>query len=201
MKKIWLISIVLGLLTALTFFAYISQEKEKQVTVNPEKPKDELPEVQLSEKDPNNKSNLSIAYGKRALTISVNEVQGLAGALKKDDYVDVIAVNSSESGEAAFSRVIVEQIKVLSVGNYKPAVQSETETEETAEETPPVETPETIIPYALVTLEVLPQQGADLALAAEKGTIVLMLRSREDPTTLYQEPSPSERLNKGEVEE
>ncbi len=108
-----------------------------------------------------------VPAGERALTISVNEVSGLAGLIKPGDRVDVLVTFEDDAGTVMTS-TILQKIKVLAAGQ-----QMNTEGMQNV--------PEGI--YQTVTLSVTPQQAQPLALATEKGSTRLMLRSHEDEGT------------------
>ncbi len=111
-----------------------------------------------------------ISEGKRALAVEVNEVVAVGGLLLPGDRVDVIATLEVQSeaeehgGSTSISKIITENIRVLSVGQEYDSG-SEQNTHETAE---------------TVTLEVVPEDASPLTLAEERGSIRLMLRSPVD---------------------
>lgn len=108
-----------------------------------------------------------VPAGERALTISVNEVSGLAGLIKPGDRVDVLVTFEDGDGTVMTS-TILQKIKVLATGQQM----SDEGAQDIAEGI-----------YQTVTLSVTPQQAQPLALATEKGSTRLMLRSHEDEGT------------------
>jgi pilus assembly protein CpaB len=113
-----------------------------------------------------------VAPGKRAITVKVNEVIGVAGFALPGNYVDVI-VNTLEEGtgrpgsgdvtDKSVSKIVLEKILVL-------AVAQEANTDQTK---PKVVT--------AVTLEVTPEQAEILDLGRSVGNLSLVLRNQVDP--------------------
>jgi len=116
-----------------------------------------------------------VAPGKRAMTVRVNDVIGVAGFALPGNYVDIV-VNTQEEGKAqvattdkSISKIILEHILVL-------AVAQEANRDDTK---PKVVT--------AVTLEVTPEEAEILDLARSVGTLSLVLRNQVDtkpPQTL-----------------
>ncbi len=102
--------------------------------------------------------------GYRAITISVDEVNGVAGQITKGDYVDLVVqyLNPEIDQLHEVSFMILENIQVLETG--KKQVVSATETAPAATE------------YATVTLSATPEQVLKINYAAKFG-IRLVLRS------------------------
>ncbi len=113
-----------------------------------------------------------IAPGKRAVAIAVNEVIAVGNLLMPGDQVDVIAVleQKQAEGNISFSTIFVQDIRVLAVG------QMLTEGQKAP-------------PGATVTLEVSPDEAQKLVLAAEKGSIRLLLRPVIDGDVFYPAPT------------
>lgn len=108
----------------------------------------------------------AIEPGKRALTVKVNEVVGVAGFALPGSLVDVMVHTSTDdtrrSGSAAVSKIVLERILVL-------AVAQEAGRDATA---PKVAN--------AVTLEVTPEQAERLDLARSVGSLSLVLRNPVD---------------------
>ena len=102
-----------------------------------------------------------IAEGKRAITVRVNDVIGVAGFALPGNQVDIL-VNAQDENRKPFSRIVLEQILVLAVAqdvgrdDTKPKV------------------------VTAVTLEVSPQEAETLDLARSIGTLSLALRNQID---------------------
>lgn len=107
-----------------------------------------------------------ISEGKRALTMRVNEVSGVAGFVTPHTRVDVLLTmeNQNTGGEPA-TRIIMQDMRVLAAGQ---SIQPDKEGK-------PRSVP-------VVTFLVSPEQAETLALAAQQGSIQLALRNQLDTT-------------------
>lgn len=106
-----------------------------------------------------------IAEGKRAITVRVNEVVGVAGFALPGNYVDVIVNTKDERQEKAdqsISKIVLEKILVLAVAQ-----------EATRDDTKPKV-------VNAVTLEVTPEQAEAIDLARNIGQLSLVLRNQVD---------------------
>ena len=113
-----------------------------------------------------------IPEGKRAVSVRVNEVIGVAGYVLPGTRVDVVAVASpSEQRGDMTSKVVLTNVQVLAAG---------TKMEQDTEDGKPVA-------VSVVTLLVDPQEAERLTLASTEGKIQLALRNPLDqsapPTT------------------
>jgi pilus assembly protein CpaB len=110
-----------------------------------------------------------IAEGKRAITVRVNDVIGVAGFALPGNYVDIIvstqkdATPGTDMREQSISKIVLERILVLAV----------------AQEVNRDETKPKVV--NAVTLEVTPEQAEKLDLARSVGTLSLALRNQVDP--------------------
>jgi pilus assembly protein CpaB len=111
-----------------------------------------------------------ITEGKRAITVRVNDVIGVAGFALPGNFVDIIVSTQKElqpndrSGHAqSISKIVLERILVLAV----------------AQEVSRDETKPRVV--NAVTLEVTPAQAENLDLARSVGTLSLALRNQVDP--------------------
>ncbi len=135
-----------------------------------------------------------IAEGKRAITVRVNDVIGVAGFALPGNFVDIIVSTQKDAppGSAAsvdpakepfISKIVLERILVLAV----------------AQEVNRDDTKPRVV--NAVTLEVTPEQAEHLDLARSVGTLSLALRNQVDPKaavtlgatklTLLGEPKPA----------
>ena len=107
-----------------------------------------------------------ITEGRRAITVRVNDVIGVAGFALPGNYVDII-VSTHQDGERgqgrSISKIVLERILVLAV----------------AQEVGRDETKPRVV--NAVTLEVTPEQAENLDLARSVGTLSLVLRNQVDP--------------------
>jgi len=119
---------------------------------------------------PGTKGGLSavVAEGKRAMTVRVNDVVGVAGFALPGNYVDIL-VNTQEEGQrsagkdGSISKIVLERILVLAVAQ-----------ESSRDETKPKV-------VNAVTLELTPEQVEKLDLARSVGSLSLVLRNQVDP--------------------
>jgi pilus assembly protein CpaB len=109
-----------------------------------------------------------VPEGKRAMTVRVNDVVGVAGFALPGTFVDVM-VNTQEEGsqrndrERKISKIVLERILVLAV-----AQESDRDTTK----------PKVV---NAVTLELTPQEAEIIDLARSVGTLSLVLRNQTDP--------------------
>ncbi len=108
-----------------------------------------------------------VAEGKRAMTVRVNDVVGVAGFALPGTFVDVM-VNTQEEGaqtsdkDRTISKIVLERILVLAV----------------AQEADRDSTKPRVV--NAVTLELTPQQAEVLDLARSVGTLSLVLRNQAE---------------------
>ncbi len=102
-----------------------------------------------------------IAAGKRAISVRVNDVVGVAGFALPGNYVDVL-VSAKDGAGNSFSKIVLNRVKVLAV----------------AQDT----TAETAKPKVVnaVTLELTPAESEQLDLARSIGSLSLVLRNEID---------------------
>lgn len=102
-----------------------------------------------------------IEGGKRAISVKVNEVVGVAGFALPGSFVDVM-VNTTDSKDKSVSKIVLKRILVLAVAQ-----------EANRDETKPKV-------VSAVTLEVTPGEAEKLDLARSIGTLSLVLRNPID---------------------
>ena len=100
---------------------------------------------------------------KRAMSVKVDDVIGVAGFIKPGDRVDVMVTIESEGGKQAnmMSKMILENVKVLASG-------TQMERKGKDEEPKPVQ---------VITVEVEVEEAEKLALASTQGKLRLALRN------------------------
>src|SRR5687767_2851573 len=106
-----------------------------------------------------------IPEGKRAMTVRVNDVVGVAGFALPGNYVDIVVntqVDGAGSASKQISKIVLESILVLAV----------------AQEANRDETKPRVV--NAVTLELTPEQAEKLDLARSVGTLSLVLRNQID---------------------
>jgi pilus assembly protein CpaB len=108
-----------------------------------------------------------ISEGKRAITVRVNDVVGVAGFALPGNFVDIVVNTQLGEGGAAnnqaISKIVLEKLLVLAV----------------AQEVSRDETKPRVV--NAVTLEVTPEQAEKVDLARSVGTLSLALRNQVDP--------------------
>ncbi|MBN9460331.1 MAG: Flp pilus assembly protein CpaB [Burkholderiales bacterium] len=102
-----------------------------------------------------------IGQGRRAITVKVNEVVGVAGFALPGNYVDVL-VNTQDDRDRPVSKIVLERILVLAV----------------AQEASRDDTKPRVV--NAVTLEVTPEQAERIDLARSVGNLSLVLRNQID---------------------
>jgi pilus assembly protein CpaB len=101
---------------------------------------------------------------KRAMTVKVDEASGVAGFLVPGDRVDVVVtLDKGEYNKDPIAKVLLQNLKILGTGQRMEYHQDDKPK---------------VVPT--VTLEVSPEEGERLALAAQGGRISLVLRGRGD---------------------
>jgi pilus assembly protein CpaB len=121
------------------------------------------PVLSLKITGPGERATLSalVKPGMKAVTIRVNDVEGVAGFVLPGERVDVVLTRTGEKNNAV-NDVVIQNVRVLAVDQLadqradKPAV------------------------VKAVTLEVDPTDGQKVALAATVGTLSLLLRKAGD---------------------
>lgn len=110
-----------------------------------------------------------VAEGKRAMTVRVNDVVGVAGFALPGNFVDILvntqdeSVRGSGNRDQAISKIVLERILVLAIAQ-----------ESSRDDTKPKV-------VNAVTLELTPDQVEKLDLARSVGTLSLVLRNQIDP--------------------
>ncbi len=125
-----------------------------------------------------------ISPGKRAMTVRVNDVIGVAGFALPGNYVDIMVStendqnNQRNTGNKAnmISKIVLEHVLVLAV----------------AQEVSRDETKPKVV--NAVTLEVTPEQAELLDLARSVGTLTLVLRNQMDSSAVNTSGADKEEL-------
>lgn len=111
--------------------------------------------------------SFAIKEGKRAITVRVNDVVGVAGFALPGNYVDILVNTVDETARAVgenktISKIVLERILLLAV----------------AQETSQGEGKPKVV--NAVTLEVTPEQAEQIDLARSVGSLSLVLRNQVD---------------------
>lgn len=118
-------------------------------------------ESKLASKDSKGGLAAMISAGKRAISVRVNDVVGVAGFALPGNYVDVL-VNAKDSAGNSFSKIVLNRVKVLAVAQ---------------DTTPDLSKPKVV---NAVTLELSPAESEQLDLARSIGALSLVLRNEID---------------------
>lgn len=192
-KMIWTWAVILGLVTSGSLYLLLNAKS------NPKETASQNANKQTSESGKSNKTQsaggvngtpaqgespgLQIGQGKRAISVAVNEVQGVSGFLTPGEYVDVVALVPPVKENNMSSQILLQNVKVLAVGVVAAT---------------PEKDPKTPV-YRTVTLEIPAADGTSLALAGQKGAIHLMLRGPDDAVGTSPAYTTLEKLYKGEI--
>lgn len=112
-----------------------------------------------------------ITPGKRAMAVKGNKVLGMSGFVRPGDSLDVLVSMKTSGKTKPFTKVVLENLKVLATGS----------------ELVPGEDGKKPSPVDVYTLEVTPQEGERLALAATQGELHFALRHTTDSETVLTE--------------
>lgn len=118
-------------------------------------------ESKLAPQDSRGGLSSTILPGKRAITVRVNDVVGVAGFALPGSYVDILLSARDPAGQP-FSKVVLNRVKVLAVA------------QETASD------PNKPKVVNAVTLELTPEESEQLDLARTIGSLSLVLRNELD---------------------
>lgn len=136
-----------------------------RVANTPIYPGEALLEVKLAPEGSGGGLSATIAPNKRAITLQVNEIVGVAGYIRPGSLVDVM-VNSREGSIKPISKIILERILVLAAAQDDKRDQTK---------------PKVV---GTVTLEVTPEQAEKIDLARNIGTLSLVLRNPLDASVV-----------------
>ncbi|ASK61828.1 Flp pilus assembly protein CpaB [Virgibacillus phasianinus] len=181
-KKIWLIAMVFGIIAAgLLYVMVINNENQSAIPARAtasddvkEKEADQKKEEEMKAEEANEfdlKSEkvtgnemIPVSDGNRAMTIAVNDVQGVSGNIEPGSHIDVVAVmkapekKSKEQHDSA--TLLLQNAKVLAIGHAA-------DDEETKKR------------YQMITVEVSPKEGLTLGFAT-RYDLYVMLRKDGD---------------------
>jgi pilus assembly protein CpaB len=130
-----------------------------------------LLEGKLAPKEGGAGLSATIPSGMRAVSVSVNDVIGVAGFVVPGTMVDVLVTGSMGSGSGNVTRTILENVRVLAAGQK---VEQEREGK-----------PQTV---PVITLLVSPEDANELTMASTQGRIQLALRNTLDSAKV--DPAP-----------
>jgi pilus assembly protein CpaB len=149
---------------------FIDLEKAAgRIVVTPIKRTELILESRLAPKDVTRGGMAAILKpGKRAVCVAGNKVLGLSGLINPGDHVDILLTTADpQKPDAQVNKTVFENVLVLATG---------AQLSRNAEGKPS--------PVDNYTLEVTPEQGEKLVLAASQGKIHFALRSVSDKETV-----------------
>jgi pilus assembly protein CpaB len=135
----------------------------RRVVLSPLEPNE--PVLRSKTTGPGQRASLSslLQEGKRAVTVRVDDVRGVAGFILPGDFVDVVLIAEDAAARREnYSEILLQNLKVLAVDQLA----SERQEQPT-------------VPKA-VTLEVTPEQAQKILLATNIGRLSLTLRRLTD---------------------
>jgi pilus assembly protein CpaB len=152
------------------YFTDVAQ-LEGRVAIAPLKLKEPILESRLA---PNSVTSGGISAvvkpGKRALAVKGDKIIGISGFIKPGNRVDVLVTLTDPRDDREINKLVLQDILVLATGTE---VAKEGKGDK---DTAPVD---------VYTLEVTPEEGEKLALAATEGKLQFALRNATDGETVY----------------
>ena len=110
--------------------------------------------------------------GERALTLSVDEISGIAGALKPNDRVDILGI--FDIGGKNITKILMQNVTILMVGSNLTRNENKEELE--------INLAKSLLQgaYSSITVAVTPEEAEILAFAQEMGKLIFTLRGPTD---------------------
>jgi pilus assembly protein CpaB len=103
-----------------------------------------------------------IPEGHRAMTVSVDQVAGVAGFINPGNIVDVVLTASTPGSSQSISKIVLQNVPILAIGQIVDQKEGK-----------PVAVP-------TVTMDVSPEDAEKLAVASTQGRLQLVLRRAGD---------------------
>ena len=135
---------------------------------------------------PGQRASLSslLEPGKRAVTVRVDDVRGVAGFILPGDFVDVVLIGEDPAAKReSYSEILLHHVKVLAIDQLTS------------------ERPEQPTVAKAVTVEVTPEQAQQVLLATNIGRLSLVLRQPGDDNAAADRRVTERDLNRGKVPE
>ncbi|MDP4552829.1 RcpC/CpaB family pilus assembly protein [Alkalihalobacillus macyae] len=170
-KRIWMWSLIFGVFATLIvyvgLFTNLTAVSTDSTEVKEAEKKEVLTEAEetIAGREMANPI-VEVSEGNRAISINVDLAGGVSGYIEPNSYVDVVAYERSidEEGDKEYKSavLVLQNKKVLTSGKAPDSVDE-------------------ALHYETVTLEVTPEEGVLLSLAAkDESGFYLMLRNKED---------------------
>lgn len=135
----------------------------------------------------------TLPAGKRAVSIAVDEVNGVAGLVRPGNFVDcLLTVDFGDDAGSRFTTLtLLEQIPVIAVNHtlFSPSVQPQGPKEKTAASHTSDDSGR-----QMVTVAVSPEEAATIMLAQESGRVHLTLRPQDDAASATVVPITLDKL-------
>jgi len=141
-----------------------TDQATSRVAVQTFMPGDPIVEGKLVPKEgaPGSILTYKIPEGHRAMTVSVDQVAGVAGFINPGNIVDVVLTASPPGSSQSISKIVLQNVPVLAVGQIVDQKEGK-----------PVAVP-------TVTMDVSPEDAEKLAVASTQGRLQLVLRRAGD---------------------
>jgi pilus assembly protein CpaB len=148
-----------------------SAELVGRVLVAPVKQNEPILESKLAPKDVTTGGvSAVVSSGKRAIAVAGDKVIGLAGFIQPGNFVDIlVTVQDPQNDKLHYTKTVLENIQVLATGAV---------VDNKGDGTKPA-------PVDVFTVEVTPEQGEQLSLAATQGKLHFALRNVMDKNVVY----------------
>ncbi|WP_129689931.1 Flp pilus assembly protein CpaB [Gottfriedia acidiceleris] len=192
-KRIWIYSLIFGLLTALVLYIAVFSNTATPTTVKETKKpvvKANIQTAKATEKKIQKREikneMIPVSEGKRAISLKVDLEQGISGYVEPNSMVDIIAyeTNIDQKTKKEFRSAILgfQNIKVLASGKAS-------------------DSNDEALNYETITVEVTPEQGLELSLASkDKNGFYFMLRNVKDNKEETKDVRVTREVVKGEDE-
>lgn len=190
-KRIWIWSLIFGILAAFVVYVIVFSESPTPTSAEEKTKVEEKADnsTATAEKEAEASRTIEnamvpVSEGKRAISLKVGLEQGVSGYIEPNSKVDIVyyetTIDAATKKEHRTAVLALQNIKVLASGK---ASDSEDEA----------------LQYETVTVEVTPEEGVALSLAAtEKGGFYFMLRNEKDSGTEKEDVQVTRGVEKGD---
>ena len=114
----------------------------------------------------------------RAVTISINDVTGVAGLARPGDYVDIMVVSGDQNSQRVTSNILLQNIMLLAINKStvkETASSGQAQNGDTSKDSPS-NSAHNNTALTTATLAVTPKDAMKLVTGAHSGTLYLVLR-------------------------
>ena len=130
----------------------------------------------------------------RAVTISINDVTGVAGFARPGDYVDIMVVSGDSNSQRVTSNILLQNIMLLAINKStvkETPSTSQAKSGDTSKDSQLNAVQVTNTALATATLAVTPKDALKLVTGAHSGTLYLVLRPYKPRNTFISTPEYS----------